>query len=147
MAKQRGRKSAGALEAVQSIPERPKPPADLGRRQKKIWIEVTRGLPVDWFTDETFGLLRDYCEQQATHDRLSDLINNSLLPGEEGYDDELEPMSVDELTKLIKNRDIVAGKVLSFATKMRITQQATYDKSKTKGAGPGKAPWRNVHDS
>lgn len=147
MAKKRGRKTAGALEAVQSIPERPKPPADLDKRQKQIWTQVTSGLPAEWFSPETLGLLRDYCEHQATFERMSEYINNSALPGEYEEAEGLEPLKVTDLVRLTKAREVESRAAMSLATKMRITQQSTYHPEKTKRPGAGKAPWRNVRSS
>ena len=133
MAKQRGRKSAGSLEAVESIPTRPEPPDYLGDRQSEIWLEVTNGLPVEWFGAETLQLLRSYCNHMARFEAMS-LASDSLLS--EG--------ALDEAIKMAKAAEVESRAALSYATKMRITQQASYHPESKKDPGTSAAPWKTL---
>ena len=136
MAKKRGRKTAGSLEAVESIPSRPDPPLDLGERQSEIWSEVTSGLPVEWFGDETLSLLTAYCIHMGRFQSMSLAADTCLAEG-----------VIDLGIMTAKAAEVESRAALSYATKMRITQQATYDKSKSKASTPASAPWETLSSS
>lgn len=129
--RQRGRKSAGAMDAAQPLTQRPAPLPGLSAAQKTIWKRIVDGLPPDWFRPETLDLLAEYCEQITASRKISKMIDK--LPNKD---------SVDELEKLIRLKEKTARVMATLATKMRISQQSTYDREKVKdNSPPADNPW------
>lgn len=129
----RGRKSAASLAItapVQSL-ERPDAPYDLTDEQSDEWWAVVNRMPADWFPRETHGMLTQYCRHVVSARRVAQLI-----AAEEGKK-EIEIPALDQLYKMQERE----GRALSsLATRMRLTQQTTYDKSKKKPQQVRK-PW------
>ena len=134
MAAKRGRKTAGDLEKVESIAQRPEPPDDLTEFEKEVWRKAASGLPADWFGDETLDLLRLYCRHMLMFEELTDEVNANW--------DELKSA---EKVRLLKQREVETRAALSVATKLRITKQSTVRAEKSKRPGATKAPWGNVN--
>lgn len=130
MKKKRGRKTAGALEAVESIPVRPDPPLELDERQTEIWLEVTSGLPVEWFGEETFALLTAYCIHMGRFRSFSLAADNLLAEG-----------ALAPSVNMAKAAEVESRAAMSAATKLRITKQSTVRAEKQKPAGQAAAPW------
>ena len=125
----RGRKSSASLEVVAPdivVQERPDAPYDLTDEQAEEWRAVVDRLPADWFPRETWPLLTAYCRHVVCGRHTARLIHK-LESQSEGFD-------VDEYDKLLKIQEREGRAMSSLATRMRITQQATYDKSKQKPA-------------
>ena len=133
MPKKRGRKTAAQLEAVEAVRVRPEPPDDLNEREEAIWREVVSELPADWFRPETLRLLKAYCSHMDRFERLSYML-----------DQQMEKMDVNDIAKMGKAAEVESRAAMSLATKMRITQQATYDREKHKSTGPKKPAWANI---
>jgi len=131
MANKRGRKTAGSLEAVESIPERPEAPLELNDREAQVWNEAASGLPVDWFGEETFALLKVYCSHIFRFEAYSLAAANLLAEG-----------ALDESIKAAKQAEMESRAAMSAATKLRITKQSTVRAEKQKSPGTGKVPWR-----
>lgn len=134
--KTRGRDSAASQEIVRLVQpieriERPKPPAELTDEQAEEWREVVGRMPADWFPRETHPLLTDYCRHVVMARKIAQLISQA----EEG-----ETLDVAEYDRLGKMAERESRVIASLATKMRLTQQTTYDKSKKKPSGV-KKPW------
>lgn len=131
----RGRKSAASLSVVRAeaidIVRRPQPPQELTTEQAQEWRAVVDRLPADWFPRETHSLLAQYCRHVVAARRISQLIAASESAGE---------FDLDEYDKLLKMQEREGRALSSLATRMRITQQTTYDKSKKKPTS-GKRPW------
>jgi hypothetical protein len=131
----RGRKSAASLSVVRAdaieITERAKPPRDLTPEQAEEWRAVVNRMPADWFPRETHGLLAQYCRHLVAARRVAQLIQ-SAEAGDE--------FDVDEYDKLLKMQEREGRAISSLATRMRLTQQTTYDKSKKKPSAARK-PW------
>ncbi len=126
--KTRGRDSAAALEIVPFARplervERPKPPADLTPEQADEWHAVVNRMAADWFPRETHALLADYCR----HVVMSQKIARLIIQAESG-----ETLDVAEYDRLGKMAERESRVIASLATKMRLTQQTTYDKTKKK---------------
>lgn len=137
MAKKRGRKTVGSLGAVESIPTRPEPPEYFGGRQSEIWSEVTAGMAVEWFGSETHQLLRSYCNHMSRFESMSLAADTLLAEG-----------ALDESVKMAKAAEVESRAALSYATKMRITQQSTYHPEKNKKSEErGAAPWKTLANS
>lgn len=134
--KTRGRISAAALSVVQTgvveIIPRPKPPAELTAEQRDEWRAIVDRMPADWFPRETHALLADYCRHVVMARRIAQLIAQA----EDG-----ETFDVIEYDRLGKMAERESRVIASLATKMRLTQQATYDKSRKKGSAGVRKPW------
>lgn len=135
--KTRGRDSAAALEVVPFARaldrvERPRPPAELNPEQAEEWTAVVGRMPADWFPRETHPLLVDYCRHVVMARRIAQLIEQA----ESG--ETLDVVEYDRLGKMAERESRV---IASLATKMRITQQTTYDKSKKKPVLLSRNPW------
>jgi hypothetical protein len=129
----RGRKSVASLAVAAPVEtlERPDAPYDLTDEQADEWWAVVNRMPADWFPRETHGMLAQYCRHVVSARRVAQLI-----AAEEGKK-EIEIPVLDQLYKMQERE----GRALSsLATRMRITQQTTYDKSKKKPSAV-KKPW------
>lgn len=141
--KTRGRDSAASLEVVQfnqggargaqvlERVERPGPPVELTQEQADEWNAVVSRLPADWFPRETHALLAEYCRHVVTARRIAQLIQNA-----EGAET-LDVVEYDRLGKMAERESRV---IASLATKMRLSQQTSYDKTKKKPRTVTK-PW------
>jgi len=126
----RGKKSSAAASVVpiqggKSI-ARPIAPPDLTDVQAEEWDRIIGSLPADWFPPETHNLLSQYCRHSIAARNIGQLISNM-----EG----LEAIEIDEYDKLLKMQEREGRAMSSLATRMRMTQQATYHPEKTKGKG------------
>ena len=129
----RGRKSVASLSVAAPVEtlERPDAPYDLTDEQADEWWAVVNRMPADWFPRETHGMLAQYSRHVVSARRVAQLI-----AAEEGKK-EIEIPVLDQLYKMQERE----GRALSsLATRMRITQQTTYDKSKKKPSAV-KKPW------
>ena len=131
----RGKQSSASLSVISadglSAIERPKPPGELTPEQSAIWREVVNSMPADWFPRETLGLLSQYCRHAVSARRVAQLIASAESDSDfdvEGYD------------RLLKMQEREGRAMSSLATRMRITQQATYDKTRKKPKQVSK-PW------
>jgi hypothetical protein len=130
----RGRTSAAALSVVTGPVEtisRPDPPDDLTDDQSAEWRAVVARMPADWFPRETHGMLAQYCRHVVSARRVAKLLaaaEQSSDFGVNGYD------------QLLKMQEREGRALSSLATRMRLSQQTTYDKSKKKPV-QSKKPW------
>lgn len=134
----RGRTSAAALELVSTTRKtadsrRPAPPGDLTSEQADEWRGIVARCPADWFPRETYPLLAQYC-RHAVSARWLGKLRDRLERARKFNLDEYERIS-----KLIRGE---TGSLASLATKMRLSQHATYDKKKSKGPTLP-APWED----
>jgi hypothetical protein len=132
---ERGRKSQAALTVigpggVETI-RRPEPPPELTDEQAEEWTSVVTRLPADWFPRETHAMLSQYCRHIVRARRIAKLIEATERCAE---------FDVKEYRDLLRSEEEQSRAIASLATKMRISQQTTYDKSKKKPQG-GKRPW------
>lgn len=131
----RGRKSAASLSVVTSDGispvERPRAPRELTAEQATEWREVVNHMPADWFPREAHSLLAQYCRHVVAARRVAQLIDAA-----EGADE----FDVEEYDRLLKMQEREGRALSSLATRMRITQQATYDKTRKKPKQVSK-PW------
>ena len=133
----RGRKSKAEIEVKAPAPveklDRPDAPYDLTDEQAEEWWAVVNRMPADWFPRETHGMLSQYCRHVVAARRVAQLVEAATTAN---------PVDVDELDKLYKMQEREGRALSSLATRMRITQQTTYDKSKKKPLAR-KAPWQS----
>lgn len=131
----RGRKSAAALSVIGpsgiETVRRPEPPHDLTDEQAEEWRAVVNRLPADWFPRETHGMLAQYCRHVVAARRVAQLI--AAIEKSDGFD-------IEEYDRLLKMQEREGRALSSLATRMRISQQATYDKTKKKPPAARK-PW------
>ena len=130
---QRGRKSGAALEvATVTAIARPDAPYDLTDEESEEWWAVVNALPADWFRRETHGLLTQYCRHVVRARRVAQLVHDA---------EKQKNIDVEAYDRLLKMQEREGRALSSLATRMRITQQATYDESKSKGKPAVKRPW------
>ncbi|MBD8902767.1 hypothetical protein MBTS_11025 [Methylobacterium bullatum] len=111
--------------------QRPDAPYDLTDEQSEEWWAVVNRMPADWFPRETHSMLAQYCRHVVAARRVSQLIGNA-----EGSD----PFDVEAYDRLLKMQEREGRALSSLATRMRLSQQTTYDKSKKKPSA-AKRPW------
>jgi hypothetical protein len=132
----RGRKSSAALSIaapsrLETI-ERPAPPDELTDEQASEWRAVVERMPADWFPRETWPLLIQYCRHVVTAKRVQQLVEN--LQAEDDFD-------LAAWEKALKIQRQESGIIAALSTKMRLSQQTSYDKSKKKGSAGRSKPW------
>jgi hypothetical protein len=131
----RGRTSSASLSVTTAAPvdviQRPDAPYDLTDEQSEEWWAVVNRMPADWFPRETHSMLAQYCRHVVAARRVSQLIANA-----EGSD----PFDVEGYDRLLKMQEREGRALSSLATRMRLSQQTTYDKSKKKPLA-AKRPW------
>jgi hypothetical protein len=118
------KKSAASMSVVASIKPadaRLAPPASLTARQKELWLEIVASKPADWFTVDAQALLVGYVKAIASHEIISQRVDAMEAGGHIGG---LESLKDED--KLYAMQERQARLVQSFATKMRLTQQARY---------------------
>lgn len=134
----RGRASAAELSVISGggveTLRRPDVPPELNDEERDIWRSVVNRLPADWFPAETLPMLAQYCRHTVASRRVASLI--------EAMQSDTEGFSIKDYDRLLKMQERESRCLASLATKMRISQQTTYDKSRKKGAvlAP-KKPW------
>lgn len=73
--KQRGRKAAATVVAIKGGRiERPKPPNDLNRKEKRIFREIVESQPGGYFQPADIPLLAAYCRMVCRVDNLAAMI-------------------------------------------------------------------------
>lgn len=138
---QRGRKSADALAINVNDPvigERPEAPDGMPDDQKAVWEQVIQSCPPDWFPPETLDLLTQYCVHVCRARLLAQGVNDlSRIQGR-------TPEETKLMYDLMRQEHRQSRMIASLATKMRIAQQSTYDKSRKRGqraASTATKPW------
>ena len=129
------RKSKNDLSVV-SVAElaRPEPPKDLHPDASAIWKTTVNALPSDWFRPETHVQLASYCRHMAEEQEISRQI--------EHYKCTAENFDTKEYDTLLRMQERESRAAFSYATRLRLTPQSTYDPKKPKGAVQ-KAPWES----
>lgn len=131
------RQSAAALSVVPPVPldevRRPMPPADLSDEQKQEWLAVVNRLPAEWFPRETHAVLAQYCRHVVAARRIAQLVDR-MESDQEGF-------SIEEYDRLLKMQEREGRALSSLATRMRLTQQSTYDETKRKSTKKEVRPW------
>ena len=129
--KHRGRKSAGE---VAVLTQRPDPLPQLNKDEKEIWQRVVNGLPSDWFRPETLDLLREYCHQISLSLKIQKMIVKLPM--------DAPPADMERFVRL---KEKTSRMIVTLATKMRLSQQSTYDREKVKSGGaPADDPWSSA---
>ena len=111
--------------------ERPAPPPELSADLVDEWVRIVEVMPADWFGVQSHGVLMQYCRHRIAAKRIAHLIK--VCESAEDFD-------LDEYDRLLKMQEREGRAISSLATRMRLTQQASYDKKK-KIQTSGKRPW------
>lgn len=139
--RQRGRASAAALELLKPTirvnEQRPDPPSHLTPDQAREWREIVARMPPGWFPRETHELLADYCRHVVGARKIAVLINQA---------ESRSKVNIEEYDRLRKMAERETRILASLATKMRISQQTTYDKTHKKGPASTVRPWDDEDD-
>lgn len=135
--KTRGRTSVAALAIatvgkIETVP-RPDAPYDLTDEQSIEWWAIVNRMPADWFPRETHGMLSQYCRHVVSARRVAQLIEQAM---------DAEAFDVEAYNQLLIMQEREGRALSSLATRMRLSQQTTYDKSKKKPAS-GRKPWES----
>lgn len=137
---QRGKQSAASLAVLKpsgvTAIERPKAPDNLTIEQAHEWRCIVNRMPADWFPRETHGLLSSYCRHVVSSQMIAGLIED-LLRGDRQSENWL-----DDYEKLLKMQDRETRGLSALATRMRTSQQGTYNQNKKTGSNV-KKPWEN----
>jgi hypothetical protein len=144
----RGRKSTAELTVTPLAPKPPAPPAELGPEAATEWRAVTARMPSDWWGPENYALLTSYCRSIVEARRLSatiDLLDQELARevAEDGRS-ALDAICTSSRTRdrLLRMRYREVMTLSSLATRMRLSQQSSYDKTKAVHKHPeGPRPW------
>jgi hypothetical protein len=144
--KNRGRASAASLAVISSngieTVERPRAPEDLSIEQAQEWTSIVNRLPADWFPRETWGMLGQYCRHVISARRVAGMIEalENELSKEQGDKAGIILGASKAFDRLFKMQEREGRAISSLATKMRLSQQSSYDKSKQKPRAAQK-PW------
>ena len=132
--KKRGRPSAAleipVVDVVATVP-RPDAPYDLTDEQSAEWWALVNRMPADWFPRETHGMLAQYCRHIVTARRFAQLIRQA---------EKADPFELEDYTKLLIAQERESRCIASLATRMRLSQQSLYDKTRQRPQ-MGPKPW------
>jgi hypothetical protein len=120
----------GEVGTVEPI-HRPQPPAGLTDEEMRVWSVVVDAEAADWFRPSQLPLLAQYCRHVVRSNRIAHLIKVAEAADE---------FDLAEYAGLLKMQERESRAIAMLATKMRLSQQSTYDKSKRKPV-LGKRPW------
>lgn len=128
------RESAASLSVVRQLEtiKRPEPQAELTDEQAAEWREITERLPPDWFPRETWPMLSAYCKHIVTLRHVGQLIEAEQ--GGPAFD-------LDRYDQLLRMQERESRAMSSLATRMRLSQQSTYDEKKKKPKQINGNPW------
>lgn len=131
----RGPRSSASLSVISSsgieAVERPRAPKELTDEQSFEWTAIVNRMPADWFPRETHGMLAQYCRHVISARRVAQLLADCETS---------EDFDVENYDRLLKMQEREGRALSSLATRMRLSQQTTYDKSKKK-PGQTRKPW------
>lgn len=108
----------------------------LNDEQKAEWIAVVNRLPAEWFPRETLPMLESYCRHVVAARRVAQLVADA----EAG-----DTLDIDTYDKLLKMQEREGRAISSLATRMRMSQQSTYDPKRKKPVAT-KKPWGKQED-
>ena len=120
---QRGRKSAAelAIAPAGGIPNRPDPPEAFTEVQAALWLAIVAEKPAGWFDAASEPLLASYCRGVVF---VQELAAEIAALGKRCLRD---PDKLRRLEKLNVLLDKQEKRLVSIATKLRLTQQSRYN--------------------
>lgn len=130
-----GRKSAASLAVVSDIADwRPPAPAVLSAAEAELWRSIVNTKPADWFDAASIPLLTEYCRLKTSVDILNEqLVKSEATIAETGA----FPDGYKDAVGILDKKQ---GRMAQLAMKMRLTQQARYEKSKATTEAKKAAP-------
>jgi hypothetical protein len=133
-----GRRSAAAAIAdVMPLPiQRPNPPPGLTTEEAIEWRAIVNRMPAGWFLRETLILLEQYCHHSIAAREIAFAIQELRASGQG---------KSEGCYKLVGMQAEQTKMLVSLATKMRLTQQSTYEK-RTKKPVQIRTPWKSDDD-
>lgn len=114
---------------------RPPPPRELSPEAAEEWRAIVDALPAEWFSGASTPLLVSYCRHVVAARRIAALIKQ-----EEG---DAVGLCLGTYDRLLKMQERESRAISSLATRMRITQQATFSHRKTKPRQSSSKPWED----
>jgi len=111
--------------------QRPDAPYDLTDEQSQEWWAVVNRMPADWFPRETHGMLSQYCRHVVAARRVAEVVRT--VEAAQSFD-------VVAYDRALKMQEREGRAISSLATRMRISQQTTYDPKRKKPLEMRK-PW------
>jgi hypothetical protein len=139
---ERGKRSAADLSTVVIPGQRPPAPDDLTPEQKTKWDQIVERLPADWFTAESFPLLRLLVQHISFARVLGDEAMRLLELARE-IDD---PKAWQRARPMLRAHAAQTDKIVSLSTRLKLTQRSRYMRradaagSASRGGGAPK-PW------
>jgi hypothetical protein len=117
----------------------------LSHEQRREWLVVVNRLPAEWFQPETFPLLAQYCRHVVAARRVAELIaalEEEMSREPEDGESKVGLMlgATQAMDRLLKMQEREGRAMSSLATRMRLTQQSTYD-PKAKKPIAKRNPW------
>lgn len=109
--------------------KRPDPPEDLNEEECQIWYDVVAQFSADWFKPDTYPLLKNYVRHTHNADTIAELIEV-----EKNNPQGIQIGQYNALLKMLQRETAMIG---TLATRMRISQQSSYDKVKAKNGNMG----------
>jgi len=125
--------------SIAIVVERPEPPYELTDEQADEWRLIVGGLPADWFPRETHGLLAQYVRHRVSAKRIAMLLAEIETPGRTRDGD--TGLDLEAYDRLLRMQERESRALASLATKMRLSQQTQYLKTKKRDVLLGKPPW------
>jgi hypothetical protein len=139
----RGRRSSASLTVINAVGafERLQPGPELTAEQAEVWRLTVNGRAPDWFREEHRPVLTQYCRHVDATRLLGLAIEDLLKRFELNRADDVETVfPAKDYDRLLKCQERESRAITTLATKMRLTQQSLYDKSK-KLPAQAKRPW------
>lgn len=112
--------------------ERPDPPARLTPEQAAQWRELVGALPATWFRTEMLPVLETYC---VSLDRAREIARQVAALGK-------NPEPSEAYFKLLDRENLAHRSILHLATRLRLTPQARYLRTKARPEVVRK-PWED----
>lgn len=130
-----GRKSAASLAVVSEIADwRPPAPDILSAAESELWRQIVNTKPSDWFDAASIPLLTEYCRLKTS----VDILNEQLAKAEQTISE--SGAFPDGYKDAVGILDKKQGRMAQLAMKMRLTQQARYEKTKASTEARKAAP-------
>jgi hypothetical protein len=135
-----GKISAAHIAAQSVVPfttlgqhQRPEPPDGMLDEEAKVWRTVVGSMSPDWFKPESFDILIQYCTSVVNCHKIAAIKHKHVAKGLN------TPKQLAAYRLILRDEMQQTRQMMTLATKMRITQQSTYDKGKRKGHSMTKA--------
>ena len=129
------RQSTASLSVVRASPDSRLAPAyGLDEAEIALWRDVVNTKPAEWFADDSAPLLKEYVRAAVMCDQLDIQVKAAMAGDDAGM-----------VKTLLDMRDKESKRVLSIATKLRLTQQSRYTPQAASTAdkkASGARPWQ-----